>query len=246
MSSPTLTVHGGWEAFGVPDFSPYCLKLKTYLRMAGIPYDTTLGDPRTAPTKKIPFIVHDGATIGDSGLILDYLKKKLGDPLDAKLTDEQRALGHLVRRTCEESLYWPTLYVRWADDANWAEIAPMLRKLMPPVIGGLISNAIRKATVGRAKGQGVASHTRENIEAMGKADVDALSTILGDKPYLFGDAPTSFDATLYGFLANVLAFPAEGAVAKHARTKANLVAFVDRVKAKYWVTPDAKPAAKPS
>src|SRR5579859_665637 len=103
MTSTTpITVHGGWEAFGVPDFSPACLKLKTYLRMADVAYASTLGDPRKAPTKKIPFITHDGASVGDSGLIIDHLKNKLGDPLDGKLTKEQRALGHLVRRVCEE------------------------------------------------------------------------------------------------------------------------------------------------
>ena len=73
-----------------------------------------------------------------------------------------------------------------------------------------------------------------------RADIDALSTMLGDKPYLFGEAPTSYDASLYGILANVLAFPKDGVLATHVRTKPNLVAFVDRVRETYWATPDTE------
>src|ERR1035438_2814647 len=102
MTSPTLTVHTGWKAFGLADFSPFGLKVLTYLRMIDVPFEAKIGDPRKGPTKKIPFIDDAGTRVGDSGLILDYLKKKHGDALDAKLTAEQHAIGHLVRRTLEE------------------------------------------------------------------------------------------------------------------------------------------------
>jgi glutathione S-transferase len=237
-----LTVHGGWAAFGVPDFSPACLKLKTYLRMAGVPYTAQMGDPRKAPTKKIPFVTHDGADIGDSGLIIDHLKQKLGDPLDGKFTPEQHALGHLVRRTCEESLYWPVLLTRWGDDHAFAQMTPQLKSIVPPVVGGLIIGMIRKETLRNAWGQGISRHTMENVLAFARADIDALAVILGDKPYLLGDAPSSYDATLFGTMANLLAFPAESVLVKHTRGKANLVAFVERVTASYWAKPDVQTA----
>ena len=239
METP-LTVYGAWEAFGVPDFSPACLKLKTYLRMTNTPYVAAPGDPRKAPTKKIPYVAFEGALIGDSGLIIEHLKKKLGDPLDSGLTAEQRAQGHVVRRTVEESLYWAVIHARWMDERVWPEYAPQFMKVMPPVVGGLVLRLVRKNVVRDAWGHGLGRHTEENIVAHGRADLDALSTVLGDKPYLFGDAPTSYDASMYGSLANTLAFPANSAVATHARSKKNLVAFVDRVKEKYWSTPEAK------
>ena len=133
-----ITVHGGREAYGVADSSPACLKLKTYLRMANVPYSSAVGDPRKAPTKKVPFITHNGAAVGDSGLIIEHLKRTLGDPLDAKLSPEQCARGHLVRRTCEESLYWPLIYARWRDDAVWPQTAEQFRAMVPPFVGGLI------------------------------------------------------------------------------------------------------------
>ncbi len=240
MATPTLTVHGGWDAFDVPDFSPFSLKVKTYLRMTKLPYEAKLGDPRKAPTKKIPYIVDGGDIVGDSGLILEHLKKKYGDPLDARLTEEERARAHVIRRTCEESLYWVVLHTRWADDAAFPGVAAEFKKIVPPVIGGLILSMIRKETVRNAWGQGTGRHTTGNVHANGRADLDALSALLGDRPYLFGDAPTSYDAGLFGTLANVLAYPKESPVAKHARGKKNLVAYVERVTAAYWATPDAK------
>jgi glutathione S-transferase len=235
-----LIVYGGWEAFGVADFSPFCLKLKTYLRMIGVPYTSKLGDPRKAPTKKIPYIDDGGTLVGDSGLIVEYLKKKHGDSLDAALTPDQHALGHVVRRTLEESTYWAGVYVRWVEDAPWPELYALLRPLFPPVIGGLIANTIRSGVSKQAYGQGIARHTPEEVYAIGKADLDAVSAILGQKPYLFGDSPSSYDAVLHGFVGNLMAFPKASPISQHARSHANLVSFVDRMNAKYWATPDAR------
>jgi glutathione S-transferase len=235
MTTTTLTVHGGWEAFGVADFSPFGLKVQAYLRMIGVPYTAKLGDPRTGPKKKIPFIDDEGTRVGDSGLILDYLKKKHGDTLDAKLTPEQHALGHLVRRTLEESLYWVLIYSRWLEDGAWPHVREMLLPVMPPVIGSLIANGpIRGSVRKSAFAQGIGRHARDHIYAIGCADVDAIAAVLGDKPFLLGDAPSSYDATLYGFIANTLAFPAESPMTVRARSHANLVAFVQRVNDTYW------------
>ncbi len=231
-------VYGGWAAVGVADFSPFCLKLKTYLRMTGIPYRTRLGDPRKAPTKKIPYIDDAGTLLGDSGLILEYLKKKHGDPLDTKLTAEEHALGHVVRRTLEESLYWAAAYTRWCEDEAWPELRKMLLPLFPPVIGPLIASSIRGSVGKGAYAQGMARHSRAEVHAIGCADVDAVAVHLGKNPYLLGDAPSSYDAVLYGFMANVMAFPPASPIAAHARSHANLSAFVERMAAAYWATPD--------
>ena len=242
MDTSTIVVHGGWDAMGISDFSPFSLKVKTYLRMTGLAYSAKLGDPRTGPTKKIPFIEDGGARVGDSGLILDHLKKKHGDTLDAKLTAEQHALGHFVRRTLEESLYWAVLYTRWLEDEHWPEVAKAFAPILPPVIGSFILNGpIRGGVRKNCFGQGIGRHTKAHVHAIGCADVDAIAAILGDKTYLFGgDAPTSYDAILYGFIANTIAYPPGSPIAMRAKSHANLARYVDRIKSKYWTTPDAK------
>lgn len=241
MEPSTLIVYGGWSIPGVPDFSPFCLKLKTYLRMIGVPYTSKLGDPRKAPTKKIPYI-HDGGTVlGDSGLIVEYLKKKHGDALDAPLSAEQHATGHLVRRTLEESAYWSGVYARWFEDDAFREVLKMLTPLFPPVIGPFIaSGPVRGAVRKGAYAQGIARHSRSEIYAHGCADLDAVAVVLGKKPFLLGDAPSSYDATLFGFVANIMAFPPRGPLAERVRSHTNFVAYVDRMNERYWATPDAK------
>jgi glutathione S-transferase len=241
MMGSGLVLYAGWDAFGVPDMSPFGLKVRTYLRMIGVPYSVKLGDPRTAPTKKIPYIDDGGTIVGDSGLIFDHLKKKHGDALDAKLTKEEHALGHLVRRTLEESAYFTVLYTRWVEDEHWPEIRKLMLPLMPPVIGGMIVDGpIRGGVKKQAFAQGTGRHAREHIHALGCADVDAIATFLGDKPFILGSAPTSYDASVYAFIANGIAYPPTSPIAKRAKGHANLVAYCERMTAKYWATPDAK------
>ena len=57
--------------FGLRDASPYCLKLATYLRLAGVPHEThEIMDPSEGPKQKLPFIRDEGEPIGDSELII--------------------------------------------------------------------------------------------------------------------------------------------------------------------------------
>jgi glutathione S-transferase len=230
-----IQVYAGIGAWGVPDVSPPCLKLLTYLKMAKIPHEVRPGDPRKGPTKKIPYMVDDdGTTIGDSGFIIEHLKKKHGDALDGRLTVSERATGHLIRRTIEESLYWAAVHSRWLNDGGAAEMRRVFAPVLPPVMGGLVWNVIKGGMKKSAWGQGIARHSAENALAIGKADLDALSITLGDGRYLFGDEPTSFDASLFGIVANITRFPIANRLTDHARTLENLIAFRDRVEARYW------------
>jgi glutathione S-transferase len=229
-----LEVYGGFERWGIADLSPPCLKLKTYLQMVGIPYENKGGDPRKGPTKKIPYVIDGGTCVGDSALIIEHLKKKHGDPLDGRLSKVELATGHVIRRTVEDSFYWFVLYPRWFPPEGIAEMKQAFARVMPPVIGGLVFSSIVKETQKSAWGHGTARHRESDIYAMGSADLDSFSTLLGDKPFLFGDSPTSFDACLYGSVANLLAFPVDNPLKRHGKSLSNLVAFCERVEARYW------------
>ena len=78
-------------ALGLPNASPFCMKLETYLRMAQLPFvapQISLRDIGRAPKGKLPY-VRDGTTVlADSTLIIDHLKATYGDPLDAWLSAE--------------------------------------------------------------------------------------------------------------------------------------------------------------
>ena len=229
-----LTLHKGPAAFGVNDISPFCLKLETYLRMAGIPYTGRKADFGKAPKGKIPFIEEDGSYLGDSQLIIEHLKRKHGDTLDAKLGAEDVAKGHLVRRVLEESVYWHIIQERWVSQEGWSVYKPVFEGFFPPVVGKLVTPMIRRGVTKAAHTQGLGRHRPEEILEMGKADVSAVAAVLGDKPFLLGENPTSFDAALYAFIASVLAFPVDSPLRKYTQEQQNLVHYCERIQKRYF------------
>jgi glutathione S-transferase len=155
-----LTLYKGPAAFGISDVSPFCLKLESYLRMAGVPYTPKVAFGK-APKGKIPFIEDDGSLLGDSQFIIEHLKRKHGDTLDAKLSAEDVAKGHLVRRTLEDSLYWVILQERWISDDGWRIYKPIFEALFPPVVGKAIVPLIRRGVGKAMQAHGMGRHRPE-------------------------------------------------------------------------------------
>lgn len=229
-----ITLYQTPAAWGVPNVSPFCIKLETYLRMAEIPYQAKLANPLKAPLGKIPFIEIDGQFVGDSQRILELLKRQFGDKVDGHLNAEERARGHLVRRTLEEATYFVLLHTRWSADSTWQIYKPVFLPMMPPVIGGLVLEVYRYQIRKAALGQGTTRHASEVIYDMGKADFDAVAAELGDKPFLFGERPTSFDATVYAFTAAFLSFPADSSIKRHVAAQTNLARHAERMQQRYF------------
>jgi len=117
-------------AWGLPNPSPFCIKLELYLKMAGLPFEViTQNDTRKGPKGKIPFIRDDGQTIGDSELVIEYLKDKYGDRVDASLTAEQRARAHVINRMLHDSTYWVLLHCRWMEDNGYRAVDTIATRL---------------------------------------------------------------------------------------------------------------------
>ena len=89
--------------------------------MAGIDYkvkDVGL-DLSDAPKGKLPYIEHQGRVVADSTIIIDYLKDNFGDPLDAHISESDRASSHMLKRMAEEHIWWVMNRERW-----WAPESP--------------------------------------------------------------------------------------------------------------------------
>jgi hypothetical protein len=92
---------------------------------------------------------------------------------------------------------------------------------------------VRKQLVGHGMGK----HSAEEIHAIGRRDIGALADVLGDRPFLFGDAPTGFDAVAYGFLANILEVPITSPVKDEGLRRANLPSYLARMRSRFWPAP---------
>jgi glutathione S-transferase len=230
-----LIVHHLAGAWGVPSVSPFCLKLDAFLRMTGIPHKAVIAPtPFAAPKRKAPWIEHEGKAIGDSGFIIDYLRKRFDVDPEAHLSASERATGHALRRLIEENLYWTMVYDRWIVDPNWKIFRDVVLGGVPIPMRYAIAPVARNGVRKQLRGHGIGLHTADEIHAIGQRDITALSDALGEKPYFLGTQPTEIDAVAYGQLANIMNVPIASPVKDEARSRPNLVAFVNRFRDRYY------------
>lgn len=85
------------RTWGIPNLSPFCCKIETYLRMAEIDYEIKPALPLGAPKGKLPYIEDNGQALGDSRFIITHLKSTYKD-LDKGLPEEKLALSVAMLR----------------------------------------------------------------------------------------------------------------------------------------------------
>jgi glutathione S-transferase len=244
-TKPAIKLFQGPPVYGLPwSPSPPCMKLTTWLRMAGVPYELGPFPSMTQPPPKgkIPYIEDDGALIGDSTLIIEHLKRTRAIDLDLGLTKVERAIGLAFRRMLKENTYWLLMHIRYEDDANWPSWRRALASSFVPKGAPdaaleqalAIVDGIRKLVHDYLHAQGLGRHTVEEIHQIGSAEVMAVSDFLGDKPFFFGDKPTGTDATVYTFMAQLIELPFDSPTTKVARGQKNLVDYCGRMRARFF------------
>ncbi len=201
--------------------------------MAAIPHDVRPANFKKAPKGKIPYIKLADDYMGDSQLVIEKLETLRDGTMDAALSAEQRAVGHCIRRMLDEAFYFVIIHLRWNSEhtsthqrSEFVKVLPKPLRLMYP----LIVRSVRK----KLHSQGTGRHTHEEVMEFGKADVRALSALLGDKAFILGDQPSTTDASVFAFLSALLTFPGDSAVKAAAAATPNLVAYFDRLRAAYW------------
>ncbi len=230
-----IKLHQFAPAFGLPNASPFCMKMETYLRMAGLPYQlVNSGDVMKAPKRKLPYIDDDGAIVADTTFIIEYLKGKYGDPLDAALSPLERAFATAFQRLMEEDLYWAIVHTRWAQEDGWALTKSAFFARLPIPLRWIVPPLARRGILSEMRGHGMGRHSAQEIQAIGCRDITAVADFLAGKPYMLGNQPTSLDATAYAFIANLLWAPVDSPVRRHARGRPNLEAYCQRMKARYY------------
>lgn len=85
----------------------------------------------------------------------------------------------------------------------------------------------------KVKAQGIGVHKPEEIEEFGKHDLKVLSDMLADKPFFFGDEPTTLDVVSFAvlsqlhFISKEVNYPLRDFMTE---TCPNLVGHVSRMK----------------
>ncbi|HRB97425.1 MAG TPA: glutathione S-transferase family protein [Nitrosomonas sp.] len=229
-----LTLYQFERTWGIPNLSPFCCKIETYLRMANIDYTIKPSLPLGAPKGKLPYIEDSGQALADSRFIITHLKSSHKN-LDSELNAAELATSLALQRLIEEHLFWIALYSRWQyTDQNWQVNKQAIFGGLPPIIRDIVAHGWRKKIKRQILGHGTGRHQADEVFALGRQDLDALSASLGNQLYFLGDEPTTLDSSAFGLLINIIGCPIESPLKKYGLTKDNLVSYVERIQHEYY------------
>jgi glutathione S-transferase len=217
-----ITLYSYPALFGVADNNGYGLKVFAFLRLAGLAFvHEHIFDASKAPRGQLPYIVDDGEAIGDSEVILAHLTAKHGVTMDQALGTRERDLNLLVARLLDD-LYWVMSYSRWKDDRYYPAFRAAFMREHPNVNEEGFAKA-REYNFQRYHFQGIGRYTPEGAYARGLADLRVLADLIPDGGYVHGAAPSSVDAAIYGFIANIHFYDIATPLKEFVTSRQNLV-----------------------
>ena len=225
-----LELHQFPPHWGLPNPSPPCMKVETYLRLSGIEYKAIpVANPGKGPYGKAPWIIDAEKTIPDSRFIIEYLNRKHGYPLRGTLDDEELATHHTIGRMLDESTYWIMVSERWIPRDNAVTTRDTLLGAIPNPLRKLVFAVARRGVKSALHGQGTGRLSREEVVTLGKHDIDVLVKLLGNNPYFGGQKPAEIDATTFSYIASFIKAPIDSKVSDYMRAQDNLVTYHDRM-----------------
>jgi glutathione S-transferase len=223
-----LTLYSYPELFGVADNNGYGLKVFAFLRLCNVPFrHEHIFDAASAPRGQLPYIIDEGETIGDSQTIIDHLVRKYRLTIDDRLTRNQRNMDHLI--TCMlDDLYWVMSYSRWKDERFWPQFRDALITQHPNLTMGGLDKA-RSFNFQRYYFQGIGRYEPDAAYRRGVADLKVLADLLPESGCLHGPVPTSIDAGIYGFIANIQFYDIDTPLKQFVFAHPNVVAHCNAI-----------------
>lgn len=231
-----IKLYGFGQAFGVADASPFVVKVDLFLKLSGIEFEY-IGDfnqLKKSPKNKLPFIDDNGKKIGDSAFILKYLTNKYEIRLDEHLTEIQKSQAALYAKALDESLYWCLVYSRWVKEDTWPLLQEAFFSQIPIPFKWVMPGIIRKDVKNTLRRQGYGRHSETELLSIADEHFSALSTLLGENKYCFGEQVSSFDAIAYAALCEFISVDFPNSFNQQARKYDNLIQYCQRIEAEYY------------
>ncbi|WP_291071973.1 glutathione S-transferase family protein [Hyphomonas sp.] len=229
-----ITLYGWGPMFDCPSPSPYVMKSEIQLQMLGVSFDRALADLDAVSKHKAPYLRDGDLLIQDSNFIRSHFEKKLGKSLDAGLSDAQRAAGWALERMAEGHLADVMVMERWLKDENFFKGPAHFFDGVPAGMREDVMKQAREGVAATKHGQGIGRHSEAERLDLGARDIEAIARQLADRDYLFGDEPAAADASVSGVLISSATEFFDTPLKDLIRNHANLVAYMDRIRAKYF------------
>ena len=218
-----LTLFSYPGLFGLADNNPYGLKAYAFLKLCGVAFrHEHIVDASKAPRGQLPYLLDGEERIGDSDAIIAHLIRSRALTIDEALTAGQRDTHLLVRRALDD-LYWVMSYSRWKDGRFWPAFRDAFLAAYPETTAAQLE-AARDYNFKRYHYQGIGRYEPEAAYARGLADLDVLTRLIPIEGFVFGAEPSSLDAALYGFIANIFFFEIDTPLRRFVEAHPNLAA----------------------
>jgi len=214
--------------------SPFALKLETYLRLKKVPYECVYSF-KFSKKGQIPYIELNGEQIADSNIIIQELENWGIAKSDDEISSTQQAMNHLATVTIENHTSLAGFH--WRYGYNMPEF---YEKLCEPYFGSGKSLLFFRylqpyGMIMKTKMHGLGRHSLSEIAEFSFKDLEALSNLLGEKPYFNGNSPKTVDCTVFGALVQFVYMPLDIPQKQYIKEKCpNLEEFVDRMKDNLW------------
>jgi glutathione S-transferase len=221
------------------ELSPYSVKLRSYLRYKGLPFEwlqrSDARQPdfqRFAKLPLVPVLVDANDTaLQDSTPIIEKLEQEFPEPSIAPEEDSLAFVAALLEDYADEWLNKAMFHYRWSypDDQESAarRITDMLFEGGEKPAG--IEESVRTRMIGRLHHVGSSPETAPIIEGSFARVIVLLDKLVWTRPYLFGGRPSVADFGLAGQLKQLLSDPTPSAMIKAQAP--NLVRWIERMDA---------------
>ncbi len=229
-----ITLCTSGPMFDLPHPSPFVIKGDVLLKMSGIEYKEEPMSFSGAPKGKVPYIKDGDLVLGDSHFIRRHLETKYKVDFTGGYDDGKLAQAWAIERMLEEHLYFLSVYERWLIDENFEKGPRQFFNMAPAPIRPIVRLIIRRKVKKMLMAQGLGRHsTAERLE-LGKGDVNAVSTLLGDNTYLLGDKICGADATVFGSLLSASSPYFTTELGAYIRSLPKIMDYLKRMGSKFY------------
>ena len=213
----------GYRIIGA-EMSPYSVKVRSYFRYKGIPFQWILRNAASQPEFEkyarmpiIPLVVTpDGTGIQDSTPIIDHIERLHPEPSVHPGEPVTRFISALIEEFGDEWGNKWMFHFRWARDVDQRASAGRIARMRGPHASetehAAFAEQVRTRMVGRVWFVGSSEINAPQIEAGFHDMLFLLNNHLGTRPYLFGGRPALGDFGLWGQFYELWTDPTAGAL----------------------------------
>ncbi|KAI6784404.1 uncharacterized protein J7T54_006449 [Emericellopsis cladophorae] len=228
-SIPRLYIFTDNADDGRPSYNPSCLKAQAALRIAGVHVHVEPSNNHASPSGALPFLLTETGQVLAGGKIFDLARARGALPTvkDAKIQAYRALLDNAVRPA------W--LYALYLNPRNATLLARLYLPSNPLLAVPTSTTLTQAASAEILKTTRTALINPLHLLSSYREALDALSTLLGEHDWFFGDAVGLFDAEVFAYtwLVGSLAWD-DGAMEEVLQEFGNLVRHRERLYQRCW------------